>query len=70
MTQLTFSTSDTPCIGTGEHGVGVGKREYLVPELGIGTVRLMKTIKRAIDPMALFNPGKVGSNGFPSYSSY
>jgi len=44
---------------TGEHGVGVGKKEYLVEELGEGTVELMRTIKRAIDPLGLFNPGKV-----------
>ncbi|KAF8990475.1 FAD-linked oxidase-like protein [Cyathus striatus] len=44
---------------TGEHGVGIGKKEYLVEELGEGTVELMKTIKRAIDPLGLFNPGKV-----------
>ena len=46
-------------IGTGEHGVGIGKREYLYDELGAGTVGLMKTIKNAIDPLGLFNPGKV-----------
>ena len=45
--------------GTGEHGVGVGKKEYLVRELGAGTVQLMRTIKRVIDPDELFNPGKV-----------
>ncbi|KAI0052727.1 FAD-binding domain-containing protein [Auriscalpium vulgare] len=44
---------------TGEHGVGVGKKEFLKNELGEGTVRLMKTIKQAIDPLGLFNPGKV-----------
>ncbi|KAJ7230186.1 FAD-linked oxidase-like protein [Mycena pura] len=44
---------------TGEHGVGVGKREYLVPELGAGTVALMKAIKRTVDPLGLFNPGKL-----------
>ncbi|KAF5377816.1 hypothetical protein D9615_006813 [Tricholomella constricta] len=44
---------------TGEHGVGVGKKKYLVEELGAGTVELMKTIKRAIDPLGLFNPGKL-----------
>ncbi|KAF8625917.1 hypothetical protein AX17_006643 [Amanita inopinata Kibby_2008] len=44
---------------TGEHGVGIGKKEYLVQELGAGTVELMKTIKRAIDPLGLFNPGKL-----------
>ncbi|KZT09513.1 uncharacterized protein LAESUDRAFT_646124 [Laetiporus sulphureus 93-53] len=45
---------------TGEHGVGIGKRQYLIDELGEGTVELMKTVKRAIDPYNLFNPGKVG----------
>ena len=43
----------------GEHGVGIGKREYLYEELGEGTVELMKNIKRTIDPHNLFNPGKV-----------
>ena len=46
-------------IGTGEHGVGIGKREYLVEELGVNTVELMRTIKRAIDPLNIMNPGKV-----------
>lgn len=45
--------------GTGEHGVGVGKKEYLLDELGEGTIELMKTIKRAVDPLNLLNPGKV-----------
>ncbi|QRV74905.1 FAD-binding domain protein [Ceratobasidium sp. AG-Ba] len=44
---------------TGEHGVGVGKKEYLIEELGPGTVELMRTVKRAIDPHNLFNPGKL-----------
>jgi len=44
---------------TGEHGVGVGKKVYLPDELGEGTVELMRTIKRAIDPLNLFNPGKL-----------
>ncbi|KAF7351885.1 FAD-binding protein [Mycena venus] len=44
---------------TGEHGVGIGKREYLVEELGAGTVALMKSIKRTIDPLGLLNPGKL-----------
>ncbi|KAI8978891.1 FAD-linked oxidase-like protein [Trametes punicea] len=44
---------------TGEHGVGMGKRQYLYEELGEGTVELMKTIKKAIDPLNLFNPGKL-----------
>ncbi|THH04999.1 hypothetical protein EW145_g5122 [Phellinidium pouzarii] len=44
---------------TGEHGVGLGKKAYLNEELGEGTVELMKTIKRTLDPLGLFNPGKL-----------
>lgn len=44
---------------TGEHGVGTGKRNYLLTELGEGTVALMRTIKQTIDPHNLFNPGKL-----------
>lgn len=52
--------------GTGEHGVGIGKKEYLVEELGEGTVQLMKTIKKTIDPLGIFNPGKVSSEDAPA----
>jgi D-lactate dehydrogenase (cytochrome) len=45
--------------GTGEHGVGIGKKEYLETELGQGTVQVMKEIKRTIDPLNIMNPGKV-----------
>lgn len=44
---------------TGEHGVGIGKKDFLYEELGEGTVELMKTIKRTIDPLGIFNPGKL-----------
>lgn len=44
---------------TGEHGVGTGKRNYLLTELGEGTVALMRTIKQTLDPHNLFNPGKL-----------
>lgn len=46
-------------VGTGEHGIGIGKKDYLVDELGEGTVELMRTIKKAVDPLNLMNPGKV-----------
>lgn len=44
---------------TGEHGIGVGKIPYLIRELGIDAVSLMRSIKKAIDPLGLMNPGKV-----------
>ncbi|KDQ31649.1 hypothetical protein PLEOSDRAFT_1035245 [Pleurotus ostreatus PC15] len=49
-------TLDGTC--TGEHGVGIGKKQYLRRELGEGTVQLMKRIKGSVDPLGLFNPGK------------
>jgi D-lactate dehydrogenase (cytochrome) len=44
---------------TGEHGVGMGKKEFLNRELGSGTVAFMKMLKRTIDPKGIMNPGKV-----------
>ena len=44
---------------TGEHGIGTGKREYLVAEHGEGTVEAMRRVKRALDPNDTLNPGKV-----------
>ncbi|KAI0085452.1 FAD-linked oxidase-like protein [Irpex rosettiformis] len=44
---------------TGEHGVGVGKKEYLIDELGEGTVELMRNVKYAIDPLDIMNPTKL-----------
>lgn len=43
---------------TGEHGIGQGKKSYLMEELPAG-VELMKMIKCALDPDNLMNPGKV-----------
>ena len=43
---------------TGEHGIGIGKQDWLVAELG-EAVDLMRTLKRALDPRDLFNPGKI-----------
>ena len=51
--------TDSCATGTGEHGVGIGKKGFLYEELGEGTLELMRTIKKAIDPLNLFNPGKV-----------
>ncbi|PWZ01081.1 hypothetical protein BCV70DRAFT_199440 [Testicularia cyperi] len=44
---------------TGEHGVGLGKVEFLPNELPDSTIRTMKAIKLALDPHNLLNPGKL-----------
>ena len=44
---------------TGEHGVGLGKRQWLEREFGAAGVAMMHTLKVALDPDGLFNPGKI-----------
>ena len=46
---------------TGEHGVGLHKMGFLVDEAGAGAVDMMRTIKRALDPKNIMNPGKIFS---------
>ncbi|MDE1947808.1 MAG: FAD-binding protein [Burkholderiales bacterium] len=44
---------------TGEHGIGLHKMGFLVDEAGAGAVEAMRTIKRALDPKNIMNPGKI-----------
>jgi D-lactate dehydrogenase (cytochrome) len=44
---------------TGEHGVGLHKIDFLVSEAGTAAVEMMRTIKRALDPKNIMNPGKI-----------
>lgn len=43
---------------TGEHGIGQGKRKYMLKELG-SAVNVMKQVKMAFDPYKIMNPGKL-----------
>ena len=49
---------------TGEHGIGMGKIDYLVDELGNEAVGVMATIKKALDPNRIMNPGKIIADTF------
>ena len=44
---------------TGEHGVGLHKMDFVGTEAGAGAVEMMRTIKRALDPKNILNPGKI-----------
>lgn len=44
---------------TGEHGVGLAKKSFLKRQLGEGSYEVMRSIKKALDPQGLLNPGKI-----------
>ena len=44
---------------TGEHGVGLAKKRFLPGALGSLNLRLMRELKKVLDPKGLLNPGKM-----------
>ncbi len=47
---------------SGEHGVGLGKREFLEQEAGPEALSVMRSLKVALDPKGILNPGKIFLN--------
>ncbi|HUN44683.1 MAG TPA: FAD-linked oxidase C-terminal domain-containing protein [Acetobacteraceae bacterium] len=47
---------------SGEHGVGIGKREFLAQEHGEEALAVMRSVKQALDPRGILNPGKIFLN--------
>ena len=43
---------------TGEHGIGIGKREFMTEEHG-EALAVMRSIKACLDPQGILNPGKM-----------
>ncbi len=48
---------------TGEHGVGVAKKEFLPKFLGDASMRVMRGLRRELDPQGILNPGKMFDAG-------
>lgn len=44
---------------TGEHGIGVAKKEFLPKFAGDAPMRVMRELRRALDPNGILNPGKM-----------
>lgn len=44
---------------SGEHGVGVGKMKAVAKEKGVAHLRILRAVKKALDPDNIMNPGKM-----------
>jgi len=44
---------------TAEHGIGLSRREALVDQVGADAIDVMRSIKAALDPLGIMNPGRV-----------
>jgi glycolate oxidase len=48
---------------SGEHGIGLLKKEFLERDLGVAQIEAMRRIKAALDPQMILNPGKIFPTG-------
>ena len=44
---------------SGEHGIGLLKKQFMELDVGAETLAVMRAIKDAIDPLGIMNPGKI-----------
>ncbi len=44
---------------SGEHGIGIAKRDYMARAFDAATLAAMRAVKAALDPDGILNPGKV-----------
>jgi D-lactate dehydrogenase (cytochrome) len=57
--QLVTQAIDADGTCTGEHGIGLHKKQFMVREHGEDALDLMRTLKQSFDPKNILNPGKV-----------
>jgi len=43
-----------------EHGIGLARADMLAEQVGSEAFSVMRSIKRALDPQGILNPGKMG----------
>ena len=46
---------------TGEHGIGLAKRDYLEKAISLSPLQMMNSLKNIFDPNNILNPGKIFS---------
>jgi len=46
---------------SGEHGIGIEKRDFVAREIDVASLNLMREIKKVFDPKNILNPGKIFS---------
>jgi len=56
LTDLALTLGGT---STGEHGIGLGKQQYMLREHGEEAVAIMRSLKDTLDPKGILNPGKI-----------
>jgi glycolate oxidase len=44
---------------SGEHGIGLLKKQFMELDVGLDALALMRAIKNAVDPLGIMNPGKI-----------
>jgi D-lactate dehydrogenase len=59
MSQVFTCTSALGGQLSGEHGIGLAKRDFMTQAIDAPTLALMRDIKRCMDPLDILNPGKV-----------
>lgn len=52
---------------SGEHGIGLLKKEFLERDLGARQIAAMRAIKDALDPQGIMNPGKIFPTGISDW---